>query len=89
MIFKLIISTLIIFLSSSNAYLTNMGELKRQYDNYLKIHNKAETSNSFEIFVQNLQRIEMFNSENSNCRMYLTQYSDTHDENSVYKKCRK
>jgi len=88
--FKLIISTLITFLSFSrfNAYLTDMKELKRQYDNYRQIHDKSETSYGFELFVQNLQRVELFNSENSECRMYLTQYSDTYEENAVYKKCR-
>ena len=88
--FKLIISTLITILSFSkfNAYLTNMGELRRQYDNYRQIHDKSETSYGFELFVQNLQRVELFNSENSECRMYLTQYSDTYEENAVYKKCR-
>jgi len=88
--FKLIISTLITILSFSkfNAYLTNMGELRRQYDNYRQIHDKPETDYGFELFVQNLQRVELFNSENSECRMYLTQYSDTYDENAVYKKCR-
>lgn len=88
--FKLIISTLITFLSFSrfNAYLTDMKELKRQYDNYRQIHDKSETDYGFELFVQNLQRVELFNSENSECRMYLTQYSDTYEENAVYKKCR-
>ena len=88
--FKLIISTLITFLSFSrfNAYLTDMKELKRQYDNYRHIHDKSETDYGFELFVQNLQRVELFNSENSECRMYLTQYSDTYEENAVYKKCR-
>ena len=89
--FKLIISTLITFLSFSrfNAYLTDMKELKRQYDNYRQIHDKSETDYGFELFVQNLQRVELFNSENSECRMYLTQYSDTYEDNAVYKKCRK
>ena len=91
MMFKLIISTLITFLSFSryNAYLTNMGELKRQYDNYRQIHRKPETENGFELFVENLQRIESFNSQNtdSGCRLYLTQYSDTIEENAIYKRC--
>ena len=65
-----------------------MKELKRQYDNYRQIHDKSETDYGFELFVQNLQRVELFNSENSECRMYLTQYSDTYEENAVYKKCR-
>jgi hypothetical protein len=93
MMFKLIISTLITFLSFSryNAYLTNMDELKRQYDNYLQIHRKSKTENGFELFVENLQRIESFNSQNSDsgCRLYLTQYSDTIEENAVYKRCNK
>ena len=91
MMFKLIISTLITFLSFSrySAYLTNMGELKRQYDNYRQIHRKPETENGFELFVENLQRIESFNSQNtdSGCRLYLTQYSDTIEENAIYKRC--
>ena len=87
--FKLIISTLLTILSFSTAYLTNMGELRRQYYNYRQIHDKSETDYGFELFVQNLQRVELFNSENSECRMYLTQYSDTYEDNAVYKKCRK
>jgi hypothetical protein len=86
---KLIISTLITFItfSSSNAYLTNMDELKRQYDNYRQIHKKPVTENGFEIFVQNLQRIESFNAQHSGCRMYLTQYSDTLEDNAIFKRC--
>ena len=93
MTFKLIISTLITFLSFSryNAYLTNMDELKRQYDNYCQIYRKPNTGYGFEFFVENLQRIESFNSQNSDsgCRLYLTQYSDTIEENAVYKRCNK
>ena len=88
--FKIIINLLISFLSlsSSNAYLTNMQELHRQYIDYLRIHNKQETSFGFELFVENLQRIESFNFQNSNCKMYLTQFSDTFDDNAVHKKCK-
>ena len=75
MMFKLIISTLITFMSFSryNAYLTNMDELKRQYDNYRQIHRKPATENGFELFVENLQRIESYNSQNtdSGCRLYF------------------
>lgn len=85
--FKLFFTVLLSFLSVSTGFLTNMNELRRQYTDYLSIYNKEETSFGFETFVENLQRIESFNSEHSNCRMYLTQFSDTFEDNAIYQRC--
>jgi len=79
---------LIIFICSAGAYLTDNNELRRQYTNYLKIFDKVETSSSFEIFVQNLNAIEIYNKDNSDCRMYLTQHSDTFEDVYILKKCK-
>ena len=79
---------LIILLASVNAYLTDNNELRRQYDNYLKIFNKEETPSSFKAFVQNLNTIEIYNKYNSECRMYLTQHSDTFEDVYILKKCK-
>jgi len=75
-------------LIGANSYLTDNNELKRQYDNFLKIFNKEETPLGFKTFVQNLNTIEIFNKENSNCRMYLTQHSDTFDDVYILTKCK-
>ena len=65
----------------------NNDELRRQYLNYRIIHNKEETPYGYDLFVENLQKVEIFNANNVDCRMYLTQYSDTHDEQSTLTKC--
>ena len=72
----------------AGAYLTYNNELRRQYTNYLKIFDKVETASSFEIFVQNLNAIEIYNKDNSDCRMYLTQHSDTFEDVYILKKCK-
>lgn len=72
----------------TSAYLTDNNELRRQYTNYLKIFDKVETASSFEIFVQNLNAIEIYNKDNSDCRMYLTQHSDTFEDVYILKKCK-
>jgi hypothetical protein len=79
---------LIIFICSAGAYLTDNNELRRQYTNYLKIFDKVEKASSFEIFVQNLNAIEIYNKDNSDCRMYLTQHSDTFEDVYILKKCK-
>ena len=63
-------------------------ELRRQYDDYLKIFKKVETPHSFNNFVYNLNTIENFNQENNECRMYLTQHSDTFEDEYLHKKCK-
>ena len=62
-------------------------ELRRQYNDYLKIFEKVETQNSFDIFIENLNTIQSFNNENNGCRMYLTQHSDTFENEYLHKKC--
>lgn len=83
------LTILLTFLTCGNAYLTDNNELRRQYNNYLEIFNKQETPTSFEAFVKNLNTIEIFNKENrENCRMYLTQHSDTFEDVYILKKCK-
>lgn len=62
-------------------------ELRMQYDDYLKIFKKVERPNSFENFIHNLNTIENFNHENNGCRMYLTQHSDTFEDEYLHKRC--
>ena len=66
---------------------TFQDELKRQYKDYLKIFNKVETAYSFETFVHNLNIIQDFNDENNGCKMYLTQHSDSFENEYIHKKC--
>lgn len=73
----------------SQSILTDKNELKRQYENYADIFNKQKSSEGFENFVQNLGIIEHYNQNNSKCKMHLTQYSDTADNNSIYNSCDK
>ena len=87
MFLRIITSALFTLLVLSNAYLKNEDELKRQYMNYRQIHNKEETPYGYSLFLKNLQKVEIFNANNVDCRMYLTQYSDTYDEQSTVKKC--
>jgi hypothetical protein len=85
MLIKLIFISLF-YLSQS--ILTDSSELKRQYSNYLEIFDKVETSKGFENFVQNLGTIEYHNQNRHNgCKLYLTQYSDTTNDNSIYNSC--
>jgi hypothetical protein len=87
MFLKLLYSVLFSLLALSNGYLKNENELKRQYSNYRQIHNKEETPYGYNLFLKNLQKVEIFNANNVDCRMYLTQYSDTYDEQSTVTKC--
>jgi len=66
-----------------------LSELHRQYADYKRIFHKENENlpQGFEIFAENLQRIESYNRENPNCRMYLTQYSDTTENESSYNTC--
>jgi len=87
--FKTIFLFLSFFTFSSYSFLINMSELRRQYQDYLRIFDKTETSYGFETFVENLNTVEYYNKNNNNgCKMYLTQYSDTFDPEAVLTKCR-
>ena len=88
MLIKLIYLLSATFLFSSSAVLTNNHELLRQYKDFRKIFNKEkELDNGFENFVQNLNRIEMYNNEHNGCKMYLNRYSDENGDESVYNVC--
>ena len=75
------ILTLLSFIFSSYGLRHNNDaykrELRRQYLDYKKIFNKNHENIpfGFEIFSENLQRIDSYNKENPNCKMFLTQYS--------------
>jgi hypothetical protein len=86
--FKTIFLFLSFFTFSSYSFLTNMPELRRQYQDYLRIFDKTETSYGFETFVENLNTVEYYNKNNNDgCKMYLTQYSDTFDQEAVLFRC--
>lgn len=82
-IFLLSILPIVVF-----SKLTNQQELRRQYADFLNIFKKDETPLGFETFVQNLNTIEDYNKQNNGCRMYLTQHSDTFEDEFLHKKCR-
>ena len=42
---------------SINGYLTDNSELRKQYNNFLKFAKKTETESSFELFIENLNKI--------------------------------
>jgi len=82
---QLILSALFIL---SSAYLSDNHELRRQYNNYLSLFKKVEPTNGFETFVRNLNTIEEYNqNSHGDCRMYLTQYSDTFENKYIYNSC--
>jgi hypothetical protein len=84
------IKLLTLFLSVCSAHLTNKQELRRQYEGFLRFHNKFEIPFGYETFVQNLQFIEDFNKNNPGCRMFLTQHADDKtSEKSLYNTCSK
>lgn len=75
---------------------TREQQMKEQFDDFLKIHNKHYSTNDkyqyhFNIFHKNLQRINHYHDENGNlCKMYLTRYSDlTTDTKYDYDTCKK
>ncbi len=82
-IFILLLSPLFIFARKTEFN----QELRRQYNDFLKIMNKVETPSSFEKFVHNLNTIENYNEANNGCKMYLTQHSDSFDNEYLHKKC--
>lgn len=56
-------------------------ELRRKYMDYLTIFDKKEIGNSFDLFVERLQLVESFNKDETRCRWYLTQWSDSEEVN--------
>ena len=73
------------YASNNDAY---YRELQRQYQDYRQIFKKQDnTPNGFEIFIENVHRIDSYNKENPNCRMYLTQHSDTIENEPGYNTC--
>lgn len=63
------------------------NELRRQYADFLRIFKKPEISSGFETFVQNLQTIEANNRERNVCKMFLTQHSDTFENEYILNTC--
>jgi hypothetical protein len=85
--FKKIIISILFFVSASSAVSHKNNELRRQYADFLRIFNKEEKPNGFETFAQNLQTIESNNKEYSQCKMYLTQHSDTYENEYIFNTC--
>ena len=56
-----------------------MNELRRQYDDYLKIFNKKERPNSYNMFIENLSRIS-----NRQCDLHVNRFTD---EELTYSNC--
>ena len=59
--------------------LAQMDELRRQYQDYLKIFGKKETTNSYNMFLENLSRIT-----NRKCDLHVDRYTD---EKLTYVEC--
>lgn len=47
------------------------NEIRRQYENYLKIFNKNEKPNSYEMFMENLSRISF-----RDCDRFVNRFTD-------------
>lgn len=56
-----------------------LNELRRQYDDYLKIFSKKERPNSYNMFVENLSRIS-----NRQCDLHVDRFTD---EELTYLNC--
>lgn len=89
------LSIVLLMMSPVSSFLNStptprMTELRRQYMDYLTIFEKKESGNSFDLFVERLGLVETLNREETRCRWYLTQYSDTEEiDKEIYtKKCR-
>jgi hypothetical protein len=84
----LAIATMSSYVTSLNT--AKMTELRRQYMDYLTIFEKEESGDSFNVFVERLGLVESFNRDETRCRWYLTQYSDTEelDKEIFTKRCR-
>jgi len=63
------------------------NEYKNQYINYCKRFEKEISDDGFNNFLESLSLVQNRNKEGGNCRFYLTQYSDTEQENRIFKKC--
>lgn len=74
---KTILMTLATVHVSGNAH--QLQELRRQYQGYLEVFNKVERSYSFEMFVENLNRIV-----DSRCDYHVDK---TSDEELTYTDC--
>lgn len=86
--FKILNILLLSLLPFGLSILYDNNELKRQYNNFRKMYKKQDIiENGYENFIMNLHKIENFNKINNSCKLYLTQYSDTDGESSVYNTC--
>jgi len=68
-----------------NKYQNN--EYRNQYIDYCKRFEKEISEYGFNNFLESLSLVQNGNKERENCRFYLTQYSDTEQENRIFKKC--
>lgn len=85
---------LLIFLSMiSSIFATTVkeeyqnNEYRNQYIYYCKRFQKEISDDGFNNFLESLSLVQNRNKEGGNCRFYLTQYSDTEQENRIFKKC--
>lgn len=63
-------------------------QYKKQYFDFARIHNKQISEEGLENFMESMSLVESSNRDNTNrCKLYLTQYSDTKQENRFFKKC--
>jgi hypothetical protein len=82
------------FFNLSFGKYTKEDQMKDQYNDFLKIHNKHYSNHNeyqthFEIFQENLARMKTYNNGEKTCKMYLTQYSDlTNDSKYDYDTCK-
>jgi hypothetical protein len=68
-----------------NEYQNN--EYRNQYIDYCKRFEKEISEYGFNNFLESLSLVQNGNKERGNCRFYITQYSDTEQENRIFKKC--
>jgi len=66
---------------------TTLNEYRNQYIDYCKRFDKEISEYGFNNFLESLELVQNGNKESGNCRFYLTQYSDTEQENRIFKKC--
>lgn len=90
----LLFSILSFTVSSEKTPYTREQQMKDQFNDFLKIHNKnypnpVDYQKHFEIFHENLGRIKTYFDGNRVCKMYLTKYSDlTTDKTYDYDTCK-
>lgn len=87
--FKILNILLLSLFPVTFSILFDNNELKKQYNNFRKIYKKQDMiENGYENFITNLHKIENFNqNRNNNCKLYLTQYSDTDNDSAIYNTC--